>query len=95
MYLLLAFAFAPILFFMLVWAIVTAGRILFPEKPMPFDREFSLRGWRMRSRYRVPIPSAALRPQPVEDETSGYSFEAGRSAGLPTAWYTDLWDRRN
>lgn len=95
MYLLLACTFVPILFFMLVWAVVTAGRILFPERPMPFDREFSLRGWRMRPRYRIPIPTAAVRLQMGQDEADGYAFEAGHSEGLPAGWYTDLWERRN
>ncbi|MDQ7040032.1 MAG: hypothetical protein Q9M35_03740 [Rhodothermus sp.] len=88
--------FGPVLFFMLVWALVTAGRILFPERPLPFDREFSLRGWTMRPRHRAPIhveaPRAGNLPHGYQ---ASYHFEAGQSDGLPEIWVDDLWLRRN
>ncbi|SHK59639.1 hypothetical protein [Rhodothermus profundi] len=96
MYLLPALVFVPILFFMLVWAVVTAGRILFPERPLPFDRDFSLRGWTVRPRYRAPVHVAAPRATVLQQVAqAAYHFEEGHSDGLPEAWVEDLWLRRN
>nr|MBO2491046.1 hypothetical protein [Rhodothermus marinus] len=96
MYLLPVLVFGPVLFFMLVWALVTAGRILFPERPLPFDREFSLRGWTMRPRHRAPIHVGATRAESFgQADPVPYHFEAGQSDGLPEAWVDELWLRRN
>ncbi len=96
MYLLPALVFVPVLFFMLVWAVVTAGRILFPERPLPFDREFSLRGWTMRPRHRALVHVAAPRATTMPHVAQAvYHFEEGHSDGLPEVWVDDLWLRRN
>ena len=96
MYLLPALIFVPVLFFMLVWAVVTAGRILFPERPLPFDREFSLRGWPMRPRHRAPVHVAAPRATTMPHVAQAvYHFAERPSDGLPEVWVDDLWLRRN
>lgn len=96
MYLLLMLILGSMLFSMLVWAIVTAGRILFPERPLPFDREFSLRAWTMHSRSRAPVHVTASRATALSHSAQApYHFEEGHSDGLPESWVDDLWLRRN
>lgn len=102
-YLTFAIVTTPVLFFMLTWVVVTACRILRPEKPLPLDRRR-----RVIAHRRAPVREAS-RPVSVRDireeqrihrlqeEATGlcYQYDHGISIGVPTAWIEDLRARRN
>jgi hypothetical protein len=101
MYLILAILAAPLLFFMIIWALVTAYRIYFPEKPLPFEKApvmmrrqaraaghsmpVGVREIRADQRDRYRVPAA-----PSYNYTDGFAPE-----GLPADWKDELWLRRN
>lgn len=102
MYLTFAFLAAPLLFFMLVWVAVTAYRIYFPEKSIPFNRDPVVQRWWVGAAERgIPVGVREIRedqrerhrattPMPSYHYANGYSLE-----GLPEDWIEDLHLRRN
>lgn len=101
MYLTFAILVAPILFFMLIWVVVTAYRIYFPEKPLPYEQDpLMVRRRQTRAGHAVAVGLREIREDqrarrealaPVDYHyTDGFSLE-----GLPADWMEDLWLRRN
>lgn len=90
----------PVVFFMLTWAVVTAGRLLFPEQPQPLARDpVRIRQRATAGGVSVPVGVREIR----EDQrlsrqgpaTAPYLYAYGASEGLPERWREDLWQRRN
>jgi hypothetical protein len=101
MYLTLAILAAPMLFFMLIWAVVTAYRIYFPEKPLPFEQDPMM----VRRRVTATGRSVAVGVREIREDQrmrqravarTSYHYAGGLSLeGLPEDWMEDLWVRRN
>lgn len=83
----------PILLLAGVWAVVTSMRILFPERPLPFDPV--VRRQRAASRGEsVPVRLRDI----LEDEALRQTAAAGDEpppAPRPHPFVEDLWLRRN
>ncbi|ARA93518.1 hypothetical protein AWN76_010355 [Rhodothermaceae bacterium RA] len=102
MYLTFALLAAPMVFFMLIWVVVTAYRIYFPEKPLPFEQDPVVRRWRMTSvGHSIPVGVREIRQDQRErlqttSPTASYHYADGyASEGLPEYWMEDLYLRRN
>lgn len=102
MYLTFALLAAPMLFFLLVWVAVTAYRLYFPEKALPFDQDVMVRRWRMTAvGQNLPVGVREIRQEQRErlqatSPTSSYHYADGYSLeGLPEYWMEDLYVRRN
>ncbi len=97
-YVLFAVIVAPVLFFMLTWAIVTAYRLVFPDEPSEQDPVVDRQDATSRGEY-VPVGAREIR----EDRRyylrahppASYLSVFGESEGLPELWTEDLWRRRN
>lgn len=91
----------PVLFFALVWVAVTAYRLLYPEKPLPFERDpIIVRRQAAASGEEVPVGVREIREdqqhlQSIHSRTTPYSYLYGVSDGFPEYWADDLWQRRN
>ena len=89
---------APVLFFMLTWAIVTAYRLVFPDELSEQDPVVDRQDATSRGEY-VPVGAREIR----EDRRyylrahppAPYLYVYGESEGLPELWTEDLWRRRN
>lgn len=85
----------PTAFCMLTWVVVTAGRLLFPERPLPFDRD-RLQAWPPQASLEVPVAARDIRQdQQRRRQVRTYQYLGGDSEGLPAAWHDELWLRRN
>lgn len=90
----------PSLFFMIVWGTVMICRICFPERPVPFEKYFSLARWEMSDRQ-LPVGVREIRREqeqqrgrfPVEEPMQYIADEP--SSQLPEQWVDELWHRRN
>ena len=99
-YVLFAVIVAPVLFFMLTWALVTVYRLLFPDEPAPSEQDPVVDRQHATSRGEyVPVGAREIR----EDRRyylrahppASYLYVYGESEGLPELWTEDLWRRRN
>ena len=92
---------APFLFFMVVWAIVTAYRIYIPEQVMPLERDpFILRQRAATEGVPVPVGAREIREDQQLRQRNAfvapYHYAWGCSErGVPEAWVEDVWLRRN
>lgn len=91
----------PLIFFMLTWAIATAYRLYFPERPLPFDQDPVMLRWRSAARGKgMPVGVREIqadqrhRRRKAARERS-YHYAWGGSDGFPAQWEEDLWRRRN
>ena len=90
----------PILFFMLTWTLVTAGRLLFPERPAPPTRDpVVVRQKATAEGVFVPVGVREIREDQRHERqvhpAPPYLYAFGASEGLPELWRQDLWRRRN
>ncbi|NBC17894.1 MAG: hypothetical protein GVY18_11335 [Bacteroidetes bacterium] len=91
----------PVLFFALVWVAVTAYRLLYPEKPLPFERDpILVRRQAAATGKDVPVGVREIREdqqhlQTMRSRTTPYHYLDGVSDGFPETWADDLWQRRN
>ena len=98
LYLLFLIVAAPILFFMVTWTVVTAWRLLVPEKPLPLDRDpVRIREKATAAGLQVPVGAKEIRAdQRHHYRTHGREeYVLGASDGVPTCWMEDVWQRRN
>ena len=98
MYVLFALVAIPLLFFMLVWVVVTAYRIFNPEVPRPLEKEsFMIRTQTTSTGRRVPVGARDIREDHRRHrrQLRPYRYAWGDSEGLPDHWHEDLWLRRN
>ncbi|MEM1127119.1 MAG: hypothetical protein AAGI71_10740 [Bacteroidota bacterium] len=100
MYITFALLVAPILFFMVTWAVVTVYRLYFPEEPLPYDQDPTmLRRRATLQGHSVPVGVREIREdQRLRQHTvvpASYHYACDGSCGLPEAWVNDLWERRN
>ena len=86
----------PTILLMTVWTIVTVLRILFPERPLPFDpasrrHRATMRGESVPVRLRDIMEDQARQPLPAR------RVDAEGDSGLPERdpLLEDLWRRRN
>lgn len=87
----------PTLILMTVWTVITVARILFPERPLPFDasarrQRRTLRGEAVPVRLRDIMEDQALRQARPHAAPLGGGREAGPSTH---PLFEDLWVRRN
>jgi hypothetical protein len=84
----------PLLCLMLVWAVVTAARLVIPEQPLPPLSEEALLARRTESvGARVIVENRRQMLRKVPDDA--YEYVTGESEGLPECWREDLNLRRN
>lgn len=92
-----AFAlFLPVLFAAVVWAVVTACRLLFPEEPEPFGPDEAV----VRASLKHPVRVGAREIRAdirfrQRHETASYSYYDHASGGLPESWWDDVAHRLN
>ncbi len=88
--------FLPLLFVLVVWAVVTACRLLLPEEPEPFTSSDAV--VRAASRRPVQVGAREIRADirfRQRHETSSYSYADHASGGLPETWCKDVSHRLN
>lgn len=100
LYLIFLIVAVPVFFFMLTWAIVTACRLLFPEQPLPPERDpVVIRKHAASEGVSVPVGVREIREdQRHQRQTvppTPYIYAYGSSDGFPDSWQEDLWRRRN
>lgn len=87
----------PVALFLLIWVVVTAMRLLFPERPLPFDPAARREAARRRGE------AVAVRARDIADdlrrEAPRPAFPSSQPVpsedGAHTALAADLWQRRN
>lgn len=93
----------PVVFTMAVWVVVTAIRILRPEKEQDLlsDRSYRMRV-SVRAGKKVRVRFSDIRELERERAVEGgeelntiYVRQEGESMGIPFDWYSDLDVRRN
>lgn len=93
----LVLAAVPVLILMAVWATVHSLRVLFPERPLPFEptsrRHMALRSGAVPARLRGGIEDPAQRPSPSVSGVEPGEPDVGAPAAHPL--FADLWLRRN
>ena len=98
------FAFAaiavPVLFFMLTWAAVTAYRLIFPEEPLPLQKDpVVVRQVATARGESVPVGAREIREDQrqylSEHPPASYTYAYGESEGFPEKWRADLLRRQN
>lgn len=98
MLLVFTLVFIPILCCMLVWAAVTAYRLLRPEEVEAFIEDPALLHLEAFE-VQAPVPVGVREIR--EDQRRArhlhirYYYTQGYSHGLPDLWLDQLWDRRN
>lgn len=94
----------PVIFGVAVWALVTAFRILYPERPLPKP---PAPRWRRREQAE-PWRSARVGFREIHDEMQGHARRVtlpyrldrqrqrvGMKGGVPERWLDDIFERRN
>lgn len=99
-YALLAIVAVPILFFMVTWVVVTAGKILFPPNEAELERDPGrVRHIATKQGYSIPVGVREIREDQryftEQIEHTTYHYEYGDSEGFPMVWYEELVNRRN
>ncbi len=99
-YLVILLVAVPVFLFLLTWAVVTACRLLAPERPQPFERDpVAVRQQAAARGEHVPVGVREIREDQRlvygEHARARYHYAGGASAGLPPIWMEDLWRRRN
>ena len=98
-YLLFIILTGSVLFSVLVWAVVTGYRILFPEQPHLTDQQADLQLWHEEAHrvWHVGVREiqAAQERQQADRHQVPYHYVQGLSDGFPSSWADDLWTRRN
>ncbi len=93
------FVFMPILFVMVMWAIVMACRILFAEEADMLTADVKrMREVRARERQPVRVSAREIRADirfRQQHEVVSYSYIDHASGGLPEAWWDDVTHRYN
>ena len=95
----------PVIVLMTIWSVVMMGRILFPERPLPFDAA-ARRAAARRKGHAVPVRLADIlddqRRQRAQqaavaetDSTEPSPTQAEAPHGHEHPFFADLWDRRN
>ena len=93
----LIFIATPILFFILLWGVVTAVKVLGYDKPIQVQRASTFVRRRTRSRKMMAVAERDDTSRIIDDIGSGdgYILSSGWSSGIPNSWQSDLWIRRN
>lgn len=93
------FIFLPVFFVALVWAVVTACRILFPEEETAHvPDEAVVRAVERQHGHPVRVGAREIRADIrlwQREHTAPYSYEGHVSHGLPEAWWDDVAHRMN
>ena len=99
-YFLFALLVLPIFFFLMVWVLATAYRLLVPEQPAPLEADpVAIRRKAAAEGRSVPVGAREIREDQRHAQTTParapYHYAGGDSDGLPEAWREDLWRRCN
>ena len=90
--------FLPVLFVAVVWAIVTACRILFPDEAGAVPDEAAVRAAQRQEGHVTRVGAREIRADIrlwQRRHTADYCYDDHRSAGMPEAWRDDVAHRMN
>lgn len=91
--------FLPVLFVVLVWAVVTAYRILSPEEEQPLvPDEAQVRAEETQRGHPVRVGAREIRADIrfwQRCHSARYCYDDHASDGLPEAWWDDVAHRQN
>lgn len=87
----------PAILFMVIWTVVTMARVLFPERPLPFD------ALRRRERARLLGRSVPVQARDIVEDlrrhpprpVMPHRHPVAEGDDLPPPLFEDLWMRRN
>ena len=94
----LVVAFLPVLFVALVWAVVTAVRILFPDEAGAVPDEAAMRAEQRRRGHATRVGAREIRADIrlwQRHHTARYCYDDHASDGVPDAWREDVAHRMN
>lgn len=88
---------SPFLFFLVTWVVVTSLRILRQDKPIRVERASTFVHRRTRARKFMMVSEKEGRGGRDEEDfrDDAYTLASGWSSGIPSAWHSELWIRRN
>ena len=89
---------APFLFFLVTWVVVTCFRILRREEPVRVERASTFVHRRTRARKIMMVSEREGRDSRGDEDDfrdGAYTLSEGWSSGIPNAWHSELWIRRN
>lgn len=100
MHVLFVIVVAPLFFFLFTWAVATACRLYFPERPLPLQADAVKRRWRKAAAGRAMAVGVReiredQRRHRLERSPVRYHYAGFASGELPEDWVEDLWQRRN
>lgn len=101
MFILFVTLIGPLIFFLVTWAIATAYRLYFPERPLPFEQDPVMKRRRATANGRsVAVGLREIRADERQRRREAtrqhhYHYAWGGSDGFPEEWEEDLWHRRN
>jgi hypothetical protein len=99
--LILTLVVAPTIFFMFTWVVVTTWRLLYPEQPLPMEKDPVILRERARERGEVvPVCFSDIRMDQRRYQrqvASTYEYDSGElfQQGLPPYWLEDVHRRCN
>lgn len=91
---------APVLFFIVVWATVTASRLYFPKRPLTIDSDMLRARWERQATDKPvgvrEIHEAHRRREHQRQLEAPLHYVPHEPASrVPDEWVDDLWERRN